>query len=599
MRVGSLVHRVRVMLALLFALLLQAPPTSTPARQAAPPAPTTASDRRNVEVPDTDTHMVLGSFATRESWETHRARVRQQILTASGLDPMPERTALNPQRFGKLERDGYTIEKVLLETWPGFYLGGNLYVPTTPGTHPAVVSPHGHWNYGRLEHQPLASVPLRAANLARRGHVVFIYDMVGYNDTAQVPHSFHGPRETLWAFGPLGLQLWNSIRVVDYIAALPEVDPKRIGATGASGGGTQTFLLAAVDDRIAYAAPVNMVSAYMQGGSYCENAPGLRLGINNMDIAAAFAPKPMLLVSATGDWTKNVPKEEFPAIQRIYALYGAQQALTEQQVDAPHNYNQETREAVYRFLDRQAFGKADDGKERSAPVEKLGDMLALMARARPSNALDYEGLFSDWRRAATAQAEATHDLNALRTRLRQAVALPASLTVTRDATGVISRGEGDRVLSTWTPGKGRPLVVIHPDGVPAGAALPEVAAAKKARRPVLVLGVFQTGATVAPRKRTHNHWLTFNVSDDQARVHDIASALAWLPAGTGAEIVATGAARYWAAVAAAAVGGRHTLAFAPATLPSDDATLETQCFVPGLQRAGGLRTVQRLIAAGS
>ena len=87
--------------------------------------------------------------------------------------------------------DGYTIEKVLLETWPGFFLGGNLYVPTTPGKHPAVVSPHGHWNYGRLEHQPLASIPMRAANLAKRGHVVFIYDMVGYNDTMQVPHSFN------------------------------------------------------------------------------------------------------------------------------------------------------------------------------------------------------------------------------------------------------------------------------------------------------------------------------------------------------------------------------------------------------------------------
>jgi dienelactone hydrolase len=588
------------MLALWLALLLQTPSTSAPAPRAPAPAAATAdADRRNVEVPDTDTHMVLGTFSTKEAWQAHRARVRQQILTTSGLDPMPERTPLHPQRFGKLERDGYTIEKVLLETWPGFHLGGNLYVPTTPGRHPAVVSPHGHWNYGRLEHQPLASVPMRAANLARRGHVVFIYDMVGYNDTNQVPHSFNGPRETLWAFGPLGLQLWNSIRVVDYVASLPEVDATRIGATGASGGGTQTFLLAAVDDRIAYAAPVNMVSAYMQGGSYCENAPGLRHGISNMDIAAAFAPKPMLLVSATGDWTKNVPREEFPAIQRIYALLGARDALTATQVDAPHNYNQQTREAVYRFMDQQAFGKADDGKERSAPIEKLGDMLALMGRARPPGALDYDGLFADWRRAATAQAAATQDLEVLRTRLRHAVALPASLTVTRDANGIISRGQGDRVPSAWTPGKGRPLVVVHPDGVPAGSALPEVAAAKKAKRPVLVLGVFQTGASVAPRARSHNHWLTFNASDDQARVHDIVAALAWLPGGANAEIIATGAARYWAAVAAAVSGARHTLAFDVSALPADDATLEAQCFVPGLQRAGGMRTVQRLAAAGS
>ncbi len=582
------------MLALLLMMLAQGPPPSTPPVVVAPD-----SDRRNVEVPDTNTHVVMPTFPTREAWAAHRARVTQQILTAAGLDPMPERTSLNVQRFGKLERDGYTIEKVLLETWPGFFLGGNLYVPATPGRHPAVVSPHGHWHYGRLEHQPLVSVPLRAANLARRGHVVFIYDMVGYNDTMQVPHAFGGRRETLWAFGPLGLQLWNSIRAVDFIAALPEVDAARIGATGASGGATQTFLLAAVDDRIAYAAPVNMVSAYMQGGSACENAPGLRLGISNLDIAAAFAPRPMLLTSATGDWTRQVPNEEYPAVKRIYELYGAAGRLTHHQVEAPHNYNQPTREHVYRFLDQQAFGRTDAGKETSAPIEKLGDMLALMNHPLPSHAVTYDALLADWQRVTRAQAEATQDLGLLRTRLARAVALPSLAHVSRDAQGVITRGDGDRVLSSWTAGAGRPLVVVHPEGVAAGLALPEVAAARSAKRPVLVLGVFQTGASAAPRKRSHDHWLTFNPSDDQARVHDIAAALATLPQGTPAEIVATGAARYWAAVAVAASGGRHTLAFDVRTLAADDAAMESSCFIPGIQRVGGMRTVSRLLAAGS
>ena len=156
-----------------------------------------------------------------------------------------------------------------------------------------------------------------------------------------------------------------------------------------------------MDDRIAYAAPVNMVSAYMQGGSYCENAPGLRLGISNLDIAATFAPKPLLLISATGDWTSHVPREEYPAIKRIYDLYGASEKLTEHQVDAPHNYNQETRQHVYRFLDQQAFGRADDSKEKSAPIEKLGDMLALMNHPLPAHALDYDK--SDWRTAVAAK----------------------------------------------------------------------------------------------------------------------------------------------------------------------------------------------------
>ena len=173
------------------------------------------------------------------------------------------------------------------------------------------------------------------------------------------------------------------------------------------------------------------------------------------------------------------------------------------------------------------------------------------------------------------------------------------MKATRDRAGVISRGDGDRVASLWSPGKGRPLVVVHPAGSTAGNALPEVAAARKARRPVLVLEVFQTGAAVAPRKRTHNHWLTFNVSDDQARVHDIVAALSTLPAGTAAEVLAVGDARYWAAVAVAAAGGAHTLSFDASALAADDAALDKACFIPGIQRVGGLRAVTRLLAAAS
>ena len=96
--------------------------------------------------------------------------------------------------------------------------------------------------------------------------------------------------------------------------------------------------------------------------------------------------------------------------------------LTEHQVDAPHNYNQQTREHVYRFLDQQAFGRADDGKEKSAPIEKLGDMLALMNHPLPAHALNYDGLFADWQRVARAQADATEDLAVLRARLARALA---------------------------------------------------------------------------------------------------------------------------------------------------------------------------------
>jgi hypothetical protein len=192
----------------------------------------------------------------------------------------------------------------LLETLPGNYLAGNLYRPlkAAPAAgFPAVLSPHGHWQYGRLEHTNIASVPARAISLARQGYVVFAYDMLGYNDTIQTPHDFGDkPIEQLWAFGPLGVQLWNSIRSVDFLESLAGVDKTKIGVTGASGGATQTMLVAAVDDRIQFTAPANMVSFIMQGGSLCENAPNLRIGTTNVEFAAMMAPKPMIMTAATG-----------------------------------------------------------------------------------------------------------------------------------------------------------------------------------------------------------------------------------------------------------------------------------------------------------
>ena len=112
--------------------------------------------------------------------------------------------------------------------------------------------------------------------------------------------------------------------VVKLAAAILFATAALIGATGASGGATQTFMLAAIDDRIQFSAPVNMVSAIMQGGGLCENAPNLRLDTFNVEIASIMAPRPMILVSATGDWTKNTPTEEFPAIRAIYDLYDKQ-----------------------------------------------------------------------------------------------------------------------------------------------------------------------------------------------------------------------------------------------------------------------------------
>jgi len=373
-------------------------------------------DARNLDLPHTDTHFQMPVYRTRAEWEARAAHLRKQILSAAGLLPMPEKTPLNPQIFGRMENQDYSIEKVLLETLPGYYLGGNLYRPVgRQGKFPGVASPHGHWSYGRVEHQPLASIPARCINLARQGYVVLAYDMVGYNDTVQTPHVFGGVREQLWSFGPLGLQLWNSIRVVDFLESLPDVEARRIAATGASGGGTQTFLLTAVDDRVKYSAPVNMISAIMQGGSPCENAPNLRVGAHNMEFGALMAPRPLLLISATGDWTRNTPLEEFPAIRAIYDLYGQAENVQSIQIDAPHNYNQQSREAMYRFFGKHALDQRDESRFEEKPirVEKLQDMLALHGRRLPDNAKTYAELVEHWIASARRQNEAAADQRVL------------------------------------------------------------------------------------------------------------------------------------------------------------------------------------------
>ena len=170
----------------------------------------TFRDSRNEDVPSTDTHFTKLEVTSLRQWEERKDHLRKQILFAAGLLPMPPRTPLRPHIFGRILRNGYTVEKVYIETLPGYYLGGNLFRPLTSSSrNPGILVAHGHWQYGRLENQPLFSGPVLGATLAQQGYVAFAYDMVGYNDTSQTPHEFGSRSEQLWSFTPLGLQLWN------------------------------------------------------------------------------------------------------------------------------------------------------------------------------------------------------------------------------------------------------------------------------------------------------------------------------------------------------------------------------------------------------
>ncbi|GAI13167.1 unnamed protein product [marine sediment metagenome] len=202
------------------------------------------------------------SNPTPEAWEKRAGHIHKQILQATDLYPLPERCPLNPIYGKKRMYDGYQVENVAFESLPGVYVTGSLYRPTeTEGLPPGILSPHGHWpkkeDYGRYR----PDVQKRCAAMARMGAIVFSYDMVGYGQLGELGWQHEHP-ETM------KLQLWNSIRSVDFLLSTG-VNPNRIACTGASGGGTQTFLLAAVDSRIYVSVPVVMVSYRHFGGCIC------------------------------------------------------------------------------------------------------------------------------------------------------------------------------------------------------------------------------------------------------------------------------------------------------------------------------------------
>lgn len=302
----------------------------------------------------------LKQFPDAAAWQTYADLVRKKIQETAGLAPWPARRSLNAVVSDRRDHDGYSVENVRLETAPGVYACGTLYRPlhaTKPS--PIVLTTHGHtggvkeekdWaNHGRF----YRSVQFRAATLARLGAVVLAVDMFGYGDS-------------LVQFGPdahrtplsMGWHLWNNRCALDFLESLDDVDRSRIAVTGESGGGTQTFLLAALDPRVTVSAPVVMVSSYFFGGCPCESGLPVHRSkeyfASNAVMAALTAPRPQLLVSDGKDWTQHTPQTEFPFLQKVYGYFSAQEKV--QNVHLPtegHDYGPSKRAAVVAFLVEQ------------------------------------------------------------------------------------------------------------------------------------------------------------------------------------------------------------------------------------------------------
>jgi hypothetical protein len=576
---------------------------------------------------------------TPQAWLDRARAVRRQMLVTLGLWPMPPKTPLRPEVFGKLERDGYTIEKVVLETLPGFFLGGNLYRPVgARGKVPAVLCPHGHWPDGRTNPE----VQARCIRWAKLGCVVFLYDMVGYNDSKPFGHAFLDDRLRRWGLSLATLQTWDSIRALDWLASLPDVDPARIGCTGESGGGTQTFLLTALDDRVAVAAPVVMVSDTFQGGCSCENAPGLRIGTDNVEFAALAAPRPLKLVGAGGDWTARTMTGAYPAIRDVYRLVGPPDRVSADVFDFPHNYNQTSRNAVYAFMARWLLGLDDPQRTREGEQtpEKPEDLLTFTAEhpapAGVKTPAQLEAALIDVKsrqlddlapRHDPAEWEAARDL--LRTGLRIRVGLvnppPAELSsrevrsTRRDGLAIVHHLVGRKATGEQIPvvllepeaPSGR-LTVIQTDRGKAGLVTP------RGRPTPLVRALLDRGQTVvgfdpflvgeafdpeapAGRRPETVHFETYNPTPAADRMQDLATVLAWARARPGVLTINLVGGGHSAALTLLARPGLEGVGRIAVDLDGFDdgdgfAAVEPGLDLPGALQFGGLKAAAALTA---
>ncbi len=331
------------------------------------------------------------------AWHPRAESLRRQVLVATGLWPMPTKTPLRPMVFGKTVRDGFTVEKVIFQSLPGHFVTGLLFRPASSDmqdheTHPGVLCPHGHGGRNQTftddeladqlasggEHFAASGRSpklARCAQLARMGCVSFIFDMIGYDDSIQIPyevahrHAKPRPEEKRsadpsdgWVMfsadadlrlqSIMGLQTWNSIRALDFLASLSDVDDQRLAVTGGSGGGTQSIILGAIDPRVKVSFPNGMVSTSMQGGCYCENCNLLRVGTGNVELAALFAPRPQAMTAAD-DWTSQMMTDGFPQLEWLYAMIGDQRDVQcRPMLEFKHNYNYIARATMYQWMNR-------------------------------------------------------------------------------------------------------------------------------------------------------------------------------------------------------------------------------------------------------
>lgn len=285
-------------------------------------------------------------YNNKTEWEARRDTLRKEVRERLGIDKLLPLCSKEKPEYSKIRKfDGYTVQNFRLKTANGHTVCGSIYAPTSKGKHPLIICPNGHFSngrYGKVQQ-------LRLGTLARMGAICVDYDLWGWGESAdEVGSKAHQTPEAHV------MQALNGIRILDWMIQRKDVDTKRIGVNGGSGGGTQTVLLTVLDDRFTAANPVVSVSSWFDGGCPCESGMPIQLaegGTCNAELAAMFAPKPMMLVSDGGDWTSTTPELEYPYLQRIYGFYGATDKVSNIHLPKErHDFGDNKRNAVYKFF---------------------------------------------------------------------------------------------------------------------------------------------------------------------------------------------------------------------------------------------------------
>ena len=362
--------------------------------------------RKLRDATEAEREKVIGSVKTLGEMHKYQAETRVRLQTIVG--DFPARTPLNAKIVGRLDRGDYAIENVVFESRPRYYVTANVYVPKrAQAKFPAVLAPVGHWGAGKFyeDYQRLG------AYLARRGFLVLVYDAPGQGERQQyfdpvlgqtrlspgntqwfvtIEHNYAGSQTILTRDNYVSYMVWDGIRAIDYLTERADVDREKIACTGTSGGGLQTEVLSALDPRIKVSIPV------CYGG--CAPDTPARRGIGRADVDALIAPRPLLMIEATGDPRAGVlaKQKRHQVVSHLYEISQASERTRFLIAEEPHGYGETIRRAAYEWLSRWLAGSAPSAaslQEERAPLESEA-ALTCTVTGQVKTALGGETVFS-------------------------------------------------------------------------------------------------------------------------------------------------------------------------------------------------------------